>query len=113
MPQDPLKAIAQWDTACDEGSMTCCLNAGIVLSTEELLPAEPARALKYLQRSCDGGEGQACAYLGTLLHQGFGGAAADLQRVTAAFLRACELGQFSACERVLELRRSEAIRIDP
>jgi len=98
----PDQALAQWDDACTRGSGSCCMQAGQLLAHSQALPADPARSLVFFQKACDLGEGPGCAILGET-HE-YGPTAIDLAKAEAAYLKACQLRTFKACEAALTLQ---------
>jgi len=95
---DHAAARAAFDTACNGGSVTGCVDLALMLAAGEGGPAAPARARAMLTHACGaGGVGvSACHALAVMRLNGEGGAA-DLPGARAAFNAACEADEPHAC----------------
>lgn len=95
---DHAAARTAFETACNGGSVTGCVDLALMLAAGEGGPADAARARTMLTSACDaGGVGVgACHPLAVMRLNGEGGAA-DPAGARAAFNIACEADEPHAC----------------
>lgn len=95
---DHAAARTAFDTACNGGSVSGCVDLALMLADGEGGPADPARARAMLTDACDArGVGvSACHRVGLMRLNGEGGAV-DLPGARAAFSAACDADEPHAC----------------
>ncbi|MDG1417812.1 MAG: hypothetical protein P8P99_08425 [Maricaulis sp.] len=63
----------------------------------DLTPVNYELGIPLLQRACDGEIAQGCAFMGLMFHHGQG-APSDPETAARYLLRACDLGDPTACQ---------------
>ncbi len=97
--RDGPRSLPFFERGCDLGIVVGCRVAGELLEGNDGVQANPARAVTLLARACDAeeGDGDACAHLGLLRHEGAEGVPVDEAAALRRFERACTLRDRFGC----------------
>jgi hypothetical protein len=97
-PNQPAKALAQLQAACDKGDGQACYDLGTRYEQGDGVAKNADRAVTLYERSCEIGYAGNCWYLGTIYEDGgFGLVAPNVSRAAALYRKGCDRGDGNAC----------------
>ena len=69
---DPNEAIRDYETGCEAGDMSSCVNAGLMFDKGKGIPKDPGKSFFYDKKACDGKDPQGCLNVAVDYDQGLG-----------------------------------------
>jgi TPR repeat protein len=98
VPQDPNRAVALFERACNGGVALSCVGLGVFYLNlnDKRVRRDPRRASLVLGQACDQGVAEACARLAVLYDEG-DGVVVDRARAWRLLTEACNRGMTTVC----------------
>jgi TPR repeat protein len=69
---DPTEAIKNYETGCEAGDVSSCVNAGVMFDKGKGIPKDADKSFLYDKKGCDGKDAQGCLNVAIDYEQGLG-----------------------------------------